>query len=576
MRTHVHHARTTAPRVVVVVLAVLLGATVPAGAVSHPAPEALQVSLPDHLRGCDPVGHVVNSSTAQVLSLVLPSAYTSTPNGTVSQADSFLDQAEVVDLNPLTVDYQLKATATWANGSPIGLPDFVASWKIGAAGNGAAAAEYRAIKSIKAGLSKHQVVVTFKRPTSSWQSLFSPLLPGSVVLSSLRSCTGPTSLIDESAGPFEILSSTPNTALLAKNPRWWGPAPPVALVQVVGGASLTPSTSSLVASLTERTWLTSPELDGLTSEPSTNSTVEASNRILSLNFNVRSGPTASVMVRRAISHLINRQAIVAATATNIDPNVAVAGSSLLSQSQPGYSGPSPVQSNSTTTTSTTSGAQGPPPATVVPSRATIAPGDLSQIHQANELLTRAGLTHGNGSWLTRDRRPLMLSMAVPLDDGWALESAALLAAQLRADDLHVTLIFVPSSAASARSLVSSQTSMGLVARPTDPFIGHAVAWFSRTPGVPASMLWSGFSSKAITALAQRASTDMNPQTAEPLYAAISSSLLQAVPTWPLYTEPLVTAWSSTITGVDANPYPPGTLGAILAWAPASANPPTNG
>lgn len=576
MRTHVHHARTTGLRVVVVILAVLLGVSVPSGATSHLAPGALQVSLPDHLRGCDPVGHVVNSSTAQVLSLVLPSAYTSTPNGTVSQADSFLDQAEVVDLNPLTVDYQLKATATWATGSPIGLPDFIASWKIGAAGNGAAAAEYRAIKSIKGGLSKHQVVVTFKRPTSSWQSLFSPLLPGSVVPSTLLSCTGPSAVIDESAGPFEILSSTPSTILLAKNPRWWGPAPPVALVQVTGGTPPTASTSSLVASLTERTWLTSPELDGLTSEPSTNSTVEASNRILSLNFNVRSGPTASATVRRAISRLIDRQAIVAATATNIDPNVAVAGSSLLSQAQPGYSGPSPVQSNSTTTTSTTSDAQGSPPATIAPSSATTAPGSLSQLQQVNKLLTRAGLTHSNGSWLTRDRRPLTLSMAVPLDDGWALESAALLAAQLRADDLHVTLTFVPSSAASARSLVSTQTSMGLIARPTDPFIGHAVAWFSRTPGVPASMLWSGFTSKAITTLAQRASTDMNPQTAEPLYAAINSSLLQAVPTWPLYTEPLVTAWSSTLTGVDANPYPPGTLSAILAWAPASPNPPTSG
>ena len=90
------------------------------------------------------------------------------------------------------------------------------------------------------------------------------------------------------------------------------------------------------------------------------------------------------------------------------------------------------------------------------------------------------------------------------------------------------------------------------------------------------MLWSGFTSKAITTLAQRASTDMNPQTAEPLYAAINSSLLQAVPTWPLYTEPLVTAWSSALTGVDANPYPPGTLSAILAWAPASPNPPASG
>ncbi len=576
MRAHVHHARTLALRAAVVGLALISWTCVPAGAAAHLTPEALQVTLPDHLRGCDPVGHVVDSSTAQVLSLVLPSAYTSTPNSTVSQANSILDQAEVVGLNPLTVDYQLKAAATWADGSPVGLPDFVATWKIGAAGNGVAAAEYRAIKSIKPGIGAHQIVVTFTRPTSSWQSLFSPLLPGSVVPSTLTRCASPSALIDESAGPYEIVSATPRSILLAKNPRWWGPTPLMPLVQVSGGTPLSPTSSPMVASLTERTWLSSPELDGLTSEPSTNSTVEASNRILSLNFNVRRGITTSVSVRRAITRLVNRQAIIAATAMNVDPNVAVAGSSLLSQSQPGYSGPNPVQSNATTTTSPTTTPHNPGTTTTpaVSSQSNSASRNPFQTKQANKLLSRAGLTHANGTWLTRDRRPVTLSLSVPLDDGWALESAAVLAGELRADDLHVDVVFVTSSVASAKSVTSAQSSMGLIARPTDPFVGHAVAWFSRTPGVPASAMWSGFTSKAITSLAQRASADMNPQTAEPLYSAISSTLLQSVPTWPLFTEPLITAWSSSLTGVDANPYPPGTLSAILAWGSASPNSPT--
>ena len=560
MRKRVHRA-------LMAFAAALLGAPAafvvspPAGA-AKVSPQTLQVALPSRLSGCDPVGHIVTASTGQILSLVLPSAYTSTPQGNVAQADSILNQAEVVDLDPLTVDYQLKAGAVWADGVPISVKDFIATWHIGATGNGVAAQQYRAVRSVRAGISPGQVVVTFKRPTNSWQALFSPLLPQSATPSLLARCTSPSALIDLSAGPYMIASSTPQQVTLLKNPRWTGHQPMFASVSVQGGGQFTWPNSGESATLGEREWLTSAELDGITSQPQSDSHITPSNQILSLNFDVRHGSTRSLSLRHAIISLVDRQAIVAATVNEVAPQIAVAGSSLLSQGQPNYSGPAPIPTNATTTTTTAStSAQ----AVASSSTTTTVPSTRAR---ANALLERAGYRATGGGWKASNGTTLTLRLAVPLNDGWALQVMPLLRHQLALDHVRTQLLFVSSSSTVAKALVSGRASIGLMARPTDPFIDHSVAWFSIPPKTPISTLWSGFTSKMIVKLASQASKDMNPTTAQPLYDEIANKINLEAPSLPIFTEPLVTAWSSSIADITPIAYPPGTLSGLLTWSPS--------
>ena len=265
---------------------VLLSSSPQVGAASSSPETGLSSSLPEPFAGCDPVGANPSASTVQALSLVLPEAFTSTPKGTITQATSFLDQAEVQSLKPLVVIYSIKKGATWVDNRAIGLSDFVTTWKWGAKGVGPAATQYRQVVSIKKGKNASQVLVKFSTPTSNWRALFSPLLPATVSTSELASCSLPSAATDLSAGPYVIASASPSAITLGPNPRWWGPAAMFSEITLSGGvnASATQFTTPLQAGLAEATWFSPGVLEGIVSEPGVSSHVDFSNRILSLDF----------------------------------------------------------------------------------------------------------------------------------------------------------------------------------------------------------------------------------------------------------------------------------------------------
>ena len=524
-------------------------------------PAVLTAVLPGPLSGCDPVGSTVSPAAAQVLSLVLPRPTLAAPSGSLTASDSVFVQSEVTNLSPLTIDYQLRRGATWSDGSRIGLADFLATVRRGAQGSSPAAAQYRLVRSVRQGANRHHVVVVFRTPSSAWQSLFSPLMAASTSSSALRECSSPSAAADISAGPYVIATSSPSQIILVRNPRWLGRGPTFPWISVAGShgrSTVVPTAPGPL--VVERAWMTSDTLAALSSSASLSSQVNLSNRLLSLNFRTRGGPTASVMVRQAIAHFIDRQSLVAAGAQTLDPKVAVAGSNLLSQGQPGYTGP-PARSLGTpaTTSSTT---------TTLPD--TKPTGDVL----ARQDLRRGGWHQAGGQWIDRHRHVLRLRLAVAIDDRWAVSTARDLAAQLAAVHIGTTIVRGSSAPAVAEDLRAGRVELGVLARPTDPFLAHAAAWFSVPSAGPASALWAGYSDKSVNQLVQQAATILNPVDALTLYQQVGRRLWVMMPTLPLYTEPFVTAWSSQISGVIDNPYGPGTLSAASSWViiPASSTP----
>ena len=531
-----------------------LGA-VPASAAGDPA--SLTAVLPGPLSGCDPVGSSVSPASAQILSLVLPRATAAAPSGAIAAADSVFVQAEVTNLNPLSVDYELRKGATWSDGTRVGLADFVATAARGAKGSSPAAPQYRLVKTIRAGVNRHHIDVVFKRPTSAWQSLFSPLMAASTPTGALRACTSPSAAADLSAGPYVIATSSAKQVVLVRNPHWRGRTPAAAWITVRGSLRQGGGVGSLAHGpvVVERSWMTSNTLAALSSAASLSSQVDLSNRLLSVNFRTGGGVTASVMVRQAIAHFINRQDLVAQGPQTLDPKVAVAGSNLLSQGQPGYTGPPARSLSSVTTTSSTT-------TTIPGTKPTGA--DL-----ARSYLKRGGWHRSGQAWEDRRGRRLVLRLVVPSDDLWAVEASREVSEQLAKAHIPSSIVSAPSSAAAAMDLRSGRSDLGIFARPTDPFIAHSAAWFSVPADGPASALWAGYRDKVVDGLVAKASAVMNPVNALPVYQQVGRRLWVMMPTLPLYTEPFVTAWTSQISGVLDNPYDPGTLAGAPSWTVTS-------
>ena len=534
---------------------VLLSSSPQVGAASSSPETGLSSSLPEPFAGCDPVGANPSASTVQALSLVLPEAFTSTPKGTITQATSFLDQAEVQSLKPLVVIYSIKKGATWVDNRAIGLSDFVTTWKWGAKGVGPAATQYRQVVSIKKGKNASQVLVKFSTPTSNWRALFSPLLPATVSTSELASCSLPSAATDLSAGPYVIASASPSAITLVPNPRWWGPAAMFSEITLSGGvnASATQFTTPLQAGLAEATWFSPGVLEGIVSEPGVSSHVDFSNRIVSLDFATTRGGLP-FGVRQAISLLINRTRLIQDSVGQIDTYITPATSHLIAQGQPNYTPLTALTATDPTTTSTL-------------------PVSRSSASRATKALIRAGYHLSNRVWVTSQGQPFTLSMEAPLDDYWSLKTASLIRQQLGAQGIKVRISFVPSSVVVAQNLRTAKTMSGILARPTDLFAAHSAAWFTTSSIGPNSIYWAGYQKKSLNTLATQASMNMNPTDAVPLYETIDNALWSTMPSLPLFTEPDVLAWSTDIDGVVLNPYPPGTLSALLSWKLITASAP---
>ena len=547
------------------ILILCAGVLLPGGAARSAelpvAANPLYVTLNRPLVGCDPVGAQVPDATMQVLSLVLPTATVTTQRGTITQANSFLERAEVHGLAPLTVVFTIKKQATWSDGTPISKADFVATWKAGAAGMGPSYLQYRLIKSITGAEGSRDVTVVFSRPNSAWQSLFSPLLPARASEQVRTSCTSPTPLVDLSAGPYVIVESTEDHVTLTRNPGWWGTASIFDPVVISGGHTLaSPPASGVPMLLSQDTWFDASTLSSATSNPGASSTLDLSNRLLSMDFATTGANKVNPELRLGLAGLLDRKAVAAATTDEVAPQVDPATSHLISQGLPNYPSAASVPELNQNSTTTTQLSPDPGASTTT---TTVDP--TKGFAAAEAHLVKAGYSKRSGQWTSMNGTPLRLAMGIPTDDRWAMQVAFALILQYGLQGVSVTAVPTRGSFEVAQGLQHSQWQVGLIARTTGAFPAQAAQWFTNGKGAPGSPLWSGFNDATTNSMALSASQQLNAQDALAQYEAIDARLWALMPSLPLLTEPLALVWSSNMDGVGPDPYPPGTLWWITTW-----------
>lgn len=289
-----------------------------------------------------------NRVTQMVMAQVWPQAFVIDPQFD-ALTTGFVDQAEVVGLTPMKVEYQIDPRATWSDGVPITAADFVYNWRQQLAHSTSTAfpgqyAGYRDISNVTGTNSGKTVTVTFKRQFSDWESLFSNLVPAHIAeafgwASSFEGFNRATLV---SGGPFLVSSEIPGHSLvLSRNPRYWGAPAHLAHI-VLRVTTSTPATAAgletgaismaeLPAGYEVASLLAASSSRGVVLSAATSPTSE----LWQVTFNLQDPQLSNATFRRALALDTDRNQLVANSAAFVDPGLPAAQSRLYALDQPG-------------------------------------------------------------------------------------------------------------------------------------------------------------------------------------------------------------------------------------------------
>ena len=525
--------------------------------------------------GCNPNTAAGDTDANQLaLAPVLPSAFTVDTSGESTLNTDLLIQAELVDTNPQTVVYTINPKAVWSDGTPITAADFIYAWEqqrgtVSTAaypeGDEASILGYDDIASMTPSDKGLTLTVVFATPFADWQVLFQDLLPAHVMtkVGWDPPCTTVDPAVDLSGGPFVItgVSDGGRVVTYARNPRWWGQAPLLDRLVLRTGSGPTQLARWLARNVAQVVYPSSFDpsfLVSVTSRPTTASEVDVSSTFLSLEFSAVSPALTTLDVRQAVAHAVNRQALVNTVVGWADDDIVPSASHLYVQSQPAYPGPPTAPPNVGTTTTVAVGSP------TVPFPLTADPDETTR------LLLAAGYTRAvDGSWMTPAGAPFTLRLVVDDGDGWAATTGALLMSQLTRAGIGVTLVPASSGTQAGTILAAGDADLGLIPRTTSPYPSQTATWYTPVlgpPGEGGSQNWSNNDDLALNRLFASAAQELNPVTAQPIYAQADKQLWTTMVALPLFAEPTAVAWSENTVGITPNPHGPALLDDTEMWA----------
>jgi glutathione transport system substrate-binding protein len=539
----------------------------------------LTVGIASAPTGCNPNSASDNTwANELVLEPVLPSAFFVGPNGTATYDSAVITQAEVVSTKPQTVVYTINSNAVWSDGVPISAADFEYAWReqrgvqpdgTGSNTDVASTLGYSRIKSVTGSNHGRTVTVVFKKAFADWKMLFANLLPAHVMeqVGWDPGCTTVDPKIDLSGGPYEIGTVVPgHEVVLRRNPTWWGTMPNLDTIVIRTGSNadqLARWVDSRAVQVALPASFAPSFLEQVSSKPSVQSASQVSTTFLQLEYSTTSTLTGQLAVRDAISYMIDRQAIVNSVAGPINTAIVPAASHLYAQSQQSYPGPKPPPIQ-------LSGLPGhaPPTISATPTPAQPWPSGSDATTAARELEGAGYGRETTGRWIEPNGQSMDLRLAVDTSDGWAVEASTVLVRQLHQQGVTVTIVPASDAQSTGLDLANGAADAALLTFEGSPYPSNAIAWYTTLlgqPGVGGSQNWSNFDNPTLDATLLRASTELNPVDAGPLYTRADTMLWDQMISLPLFAEPAAMAWSSYTAGIGLNPNGPGLFWSTESW-----------
>ncbi len=475
----------------------------------------------------------LNAMSTLVHSAVLPSAFVVNEQGIWSLNRSLFTQVELSSTDPQIVIYTLNPSAVWANGVSITAADLIANWRAGMTTSLPTALGYQAIASLVPSAHPGLVVARFSKPYADWRTLFSDLLPATVLAKGPKGCTLPNSSIDVSGGPFVIQRSNKEEVQLVRNPRWWGT--PVALDRLVIRRAVS-ATTAIEWVVHDRAQVTSVSnfstQDVLRASQSQRTTVSVgqSAAMVHLVPNLNSGALAQLPIRQLVSAALNRASLGQAIIGQSSTNVGVLTSALfagLSSNESGFDQDPPTK---------------PTPVNPLDPAIAAAVGSI-------------GYSFHDGHWVDKAGRPLTLHLGFDQSMPYARTFALTLFSQLKAAGIASVFHEQVGNNGAARAVMAGRIDAALVVRIAPQAPSQEAPWFVLPAPLQASVANpGGYDNAKVSALFAKASGQLNPVDAADAYGAIDSQIATDVASIPLVSLPNLQVWRTRLRGVTVFPF----------------------
>ncbi len=483
---------------------------------------------------CWPLRHAsLNSMSSLVHSAVLPSAFVLSEQGIWTLNRSLFSQVELSSTDPQIVVYTLNSNAVWADGTPITASDLIANWRAGMATSLPTALGYRAIASLVPSGHPGLVVATFAAPYADWRTLFSDLLPASVLAKGPQGCTLPRATIDVSGGPFVVSSASREEVRLVRNPKWWGP--PVSLDRlVIRRSSSTTTAVELVvhnrAQVATVSNFSTQDVLRASQSPRTTVSVGQSSAMVHLVPGLRRGPLAQLPLRQLVAAAVDRAALGQAIVGQSTTNVGVLSSALfagLSTLENGFDQDPPTR---------------PTPVKPLDPAIAAAAGSIGYSFQA-------------GHWVNRSGAPLLIRIGIDRSLPFSHTFALTLFDQLKSAGISSVFIEQMGTEGAARALKAGAVDAALIMRVAPQAPSQEAPWFVMPQNGGVSLENPGaYENADVAALFASASGQLNPVDANDAYSAIDSQIASDVAAIPLVSLPTLQVWRTRLRGVSIFPF----------------------
>lgn len=495
-----------------------------------------------------------NSTTVQdLLGRVLPSAFVVQPDLTVQYDRELLtgEPTNTLVNGAQTTVYHLNPAAVWSDGAPISAADFAYSWHVstttdqGGCDGAVSTTGYEDVAAVTGSDGGRTVTVTYAKPFSDWQSLFSgaqPLLPAHLMADedAKKQCAtfdaGWTTANglprDISGGPWQLkkanIDDGKQVAVLTPNPKYWGARPKLSRL-VVRHVGTDPQT--------QIQGLRNGELDVVYPQPQLDLVKQVADlapRVTSetnfglsfehLDFNTKDPQLADVDVRKAFAMALDRQAIVDQTVGQVSSKARVLDNHVYVNNQPQYRDNAPAQYRTQNTAA------------------------------ARALLEQDGYVLGSDGVYAKNGQKLSFRIDTTPGNQLRLTTITVMAQQLKKAGIEVTanpnqdLFAGPDR---PDSLVAGGFQIALFSWTGSPFVTSELAAY-QSPARGFGQNVSRAGTPAIDALLDTVATDQDRHRQTADANALDALLWDQMATIPLYQKPTFLAYSSALRNVEDN------------------------
>lgn len=165
-----------------------------------------------------------------------PHPFLTNPDTSVVMNEALLKSADVVEEDPMTVEYVLQDDAQWSDGTPISADDFIYTQAVQDPEQcedclAAFTEGYSDIESVEGSDDGKTITMVYSEPFSEWRSLFNYILPAHVAdeygdLATSFNEGFVENVPEVSGGPYMVDNHTKGISMtMVPNPKWYGEGP---------------------------------------------------------------------------------------------------------------------------------------------------------------------------------------------------------------------------------------------------------------------------------------------------------------------------------------------------------------